>query len=149
MCGADPRCSAKASFDVGSSPRVRSRRREHRRLRCPDGIISACAEQTMAVLCTTACCRDHLRVCGADRTMSTVPLSLAGSSPRVRSRLAPGRPNTAGGRIISACAEQTDLVIVRHLPDWDHLRVCGADSIGGDLGQSVHGSSPRVRSRPF
>ena len=51
---------------MGSPPRVRSRRNEHRRRHAAGGITSACAEQTATVGLLCMAFWDHLRVCGAD-----------------------------------------------------------------------------------
>ena len=49
--------------------------------------------------------------------------------------------------IISACAEQTPRLPERRSPTRDHLRVCGADTVGFIVRDKKKGSSPRVRSR--
>ena len=59
--------------------------------------------------CSSACCWDHLRVCGADESPTAVFRAAGGSPPRVRSR------RDAGG--------------VLHGVPVDHLRVCGADRL--------------------
>ena len=131
----------------GSSPRVRSRRFW---CWCPYprwGIISACAEQTHAMVQSQFGWRDHLRVCGADLMLPSAGVDGMGSSPRVRSRLVVLLGKLRVGGIISACAEQTRTGPCRRRTTRDHLRVCGADVVpqGFDLGKP--GSSPRVRSR--
>ena len=75
------------------------------------GITSACAEQTLFL--SFSCCLswDHLRVCGADATVSALHSSTLGSPPRVRSRLVHEVISFGDGGITSACAEQT------HIPD--------------------------------
>ena len=93
------------------------------------GITSACAEQTAAARGASATRRDHLRVCGADRTRRRCRQRVRGSPPRVRSRPGdePGINHRTG--ITSACAEQTADARMTHRPQ-----------LGG-------GSPPRVRSR--
>ena len=127
VCGADQLGTLAVSPDVGSSPRVRSRLVGRRFARLPHGIISACAEQTSCH--GSAWCRtwDHLRVCGADRVRFSFASPIAGSSPRVRSRLAGHMTGITGLGIISACAEQTPTNTGKAWCMWDHLRVCGAD----------------------
>ena len=49
--------------------------------------------------------------------------------------------------IISACAEQTYMVVNYAPGAWDHLRVCGADDGVQAILTTDKGSSPRVRSR--
>ena len=107
VCGADGLPPIRAYISAGSSPRVRSRliavSVEVRILR----IISACAEQTAAGTSSIFASLDHLRVCGADFCGPLLGVALAGSSPRVRSRLRYCHRTAANTRIISACAEQT------------------------------------------
>ena len=52
---------------------------------------------------------DHLRVCGADPREQSVTGHEQGSSPRVRSRRGVVGLVDDDQRIISACAEQTDV----------------------------------------
>ena len=127
VCGADVGIGLMDARGLGSPPRVRSRRVARPPYRTEMGITSACAEQTATFLCSTCRCRDHLRVCGADTSLS---------------RMSPGR-----GGITSACAEQTWCWRGRRRLWWDHLRVCGADAFIRYTCTSQSGSSPRVRSR--
>ena len=86
-------------------------------------------------------------MCGADSHCTRQTTRRSGSPPRVRSR--PPRLNQTciPVGITSACAEQTKSARVPPGPGWDHLRVCGADTVG-DGRDAVHwGSPPRVRSR--
>ena len=73
---------------------------------------------------------------------------LFGSPPRVRSRHDAEHSGWHGVGITSACAEQTRRCAMRQPTMWDHLRVCGADTVGGSPRQLKRGSPPRVRSRP-
>lgn len=66
VCGADARVHQRQHGQVGSPPRVRSRRWWHARLSLRTGITSACAEQTSAGFRRSGRCWDYLRVCGAD-----------------------------------------------------------------------------------
>ena len=93
------------------------------------GIISACAEQTVASAIDDGLHGDHLRVCGADSPSYSTLLKFRGSSPRVRSRLKLDTAKIPAGGIISACAEQTDREGVNSRHRQDHLRVCGADRV--------------------
>ena len=86
VCGADLMTLKGHTDELGSSPRVRSRRpAEHHRIR-PQRIISACAEQTIILEAYVLGDGDHLRVCGADPATHLTPNRTRGSSPRVRSR---------------------------------------------------------------
>ena len=147
MCGADPSGASTGRIRIGSSPRVRSRRRRHGFVFRRVGIISACAEQTRKPGCSPRTCWDHLRVCGADAEAEPLPARREGSSPRVRSRHVHVRVGFGWRGIISACAEQTDLPSFSLVGERDHLRVCGADNVTGYEPPRIVGSSPRVRSR--
>ena len=147
VCGADRPRSRMASSRQGSSPRVRSRQRGYRVIVAPDGIISACAEQTVPGRPSARPPQDHLRVCGADPSPRNRSSTGWGSSPRVRSRPCRIRRPATRRRIISACAEQTPPFISRQIPNRDHLRVCGADLVTTLSNENEAGSSPRVRSR--
>ena len=128
VCGADNSRVSRGVSNLGSPPRVRSRR--HRRTFWPPlpGITSACAEQTVALALEPAFVGDHLRVCGADRVNLPVGFPPSGSPPRVRSRLGDFKHSDIAVRITSACAEQTEYTALKTRIDRDHLRVCGADS---------------------
>ena len=87
-------------------------------------------------------------MCGADIVVSVESCPLLGSSPRVRSRQRTDESKSLEGRIISACAEQTSTLSRPRRTRWDHLRVCGADTVFALTQMPSAGSSPRVRSRP-
>ena len=86
VCGADQSREIAWRMHFGSSPRVRSRPRIVVGLLNSHRIISACAEQTSALLKLVSGRKDHLRVCGADPLSVFTRASQTGSSPRVRSR---------------------------------------------------------------
>ena len=91
--------------------------------------------------------RDHLRVCGADMGCRTLSPLRTGSPPRVRSRLTGSDTIRFDRGITSACAEQTTAPIPSPNLRWDHLRVCGADTVSLLSNLRDGGSPPRVRSR--
>ena len=72
-----------------------------------------------------------------------------GSPTRVRSRRIQSRSVSSHSGITSACAEQTGSVPAAAWPNWDHLRVCGADHHRRLVPWRCRGSPPRVRSRPL
>ena len=129
VCGADIIRHLTPYGNVGSPPRVRSRPAGavHRGPRL--GITSACAEQTPGAGRRWGRTGDHLRVCGADDGGASNLANIAGSPPRVRSR--PGKITPVRGwvGITSACAEQTGERSTASSAAWDHLRVCGADTV--------------------
>ena len=112
------------------------------------GITSACAEQTAIRSPASSTPRDHLRVCGADHGTKSHDWHATGSPPRVRSRHSTSGKIIFSAGITSACAEQTGTRCRRPPPPRDHLRVCGADNLDVFDRLFVHGSPPRVRSRP-
>ena len=128
VCGADLRDRTGSLAGDGSSPRVRSRPHHRQREHRVSGIISACAEQTCFGQSSWPGCGDHLRVCGADALTRSSMFTVTGSSPRVRSRLLGESRQLDHQGIISACAEQTMNSTGTSSGNWDHLRVCGADS---------------------
>ena len=69
---------------MGSSPRVRGTRPIPKATRTPQGIIPACAGNTLSGVRGTSCSRDHPRVCGEHTSTSIVLPLTEGSSPRVR-----------------------------------------------------------------
>ena len=148
VCGADRGPMTSCGRRSGSSPRVRSRPPARIVPGGRSGIISACAEQTRWIGKARIIPRDHLRVCGADFVPADSPLVVRGSSPRVRSRRDDMPAELGGLGIISACAEQTERYPCRCSREWDHLRVCGADTASERNVAVPSGSSPRVRSRP-
>ena len=113
VCGADQWDRTITQLDAGSSPRVRSRLLDGLQVAALRGIISACAEQTGRSRRPRHDAGDHLRVCGADIADRFQFLGDGGSSPRVRSRRPERGISRRGQRIISACAEQTAIVIPR------------------------------------
>ena len=148
VCGADVAPTGSGAISGGSPPRVRSRRAGLACLELRVGITSACAEQTLAAICSIMADRDHLRVCGADSVPCRKPWNHAGSPPRVRSRLVLDDNAIHRHGITSACAEQTDTRTRIFRRRRDHLRVCGADPRISLPDLTLWGSPPRVRSRP-
>ena len=147
VCGADARVHQRQHGQVGSPPRVRSRRQGAGQCDPRRGITSACAEQTDQATGDRRPYGDHLRVCGADSDKFDVSVDALGSPPRVWSRRAALRDVPADTGITSACAEQTSAGFRRSGRCWDHLRVCGADTNAATANMPGRGLPPRVRSR--
>ena len=139
-------CAISRATRGGSSPRVRSGLPNVRRDVLNAGIISACAERSYGDSDVSAALEDHLRVCGAVHPPRMLCEQTRGSSPRVRSGRLGWPPERWAEGIISACAERSVDVFGYAQHPWDHLRVCGAVSVGMNLFTLVAGSSPRVRS---
>ena len=107
VCGADNDTFTSDVLELGSPPRVRSRRVLGCHRWSGGGITSACAEQTDGSMVAKSNHRDHLRVCGADVEKLVEYRDKAGSPPRVRSRLVQSDAKSLAQGITSACAEQT------------------------------------------
>ena len=145
VCG-EHRCSpAWRASPRGSSPRVRGTPGLLHRLCRSFGIIPACAGNTRWITARPRSKRDHPRVCGEHSLSPMVPLSLTGSSPRVRGT--PRLPTCAACRcgIIPACAGNTRMNGGARLGLGDHPRVCGEHLLGRLTRGRNSGSSPRVR----
>ena len=134
---------------MGSSPRVRGRLTDTLHRRAGQGLIPACAGQTVERRVADGHAGAHPRVCGADGLNHWEPGTLAGSSPRVR-----GRPQLRAGHrglpgLIPACAGQTSYTMLNLEADGAHPRVCGADTKYNVTIKTFPGSSPRVRGRQY
>ena len=89
----------------------------------------------------------HPRVCGENAAVFNAVAGAAGSSPRVRGKLAivaAGRP-VAG--LIPACAGKTCFYHCARLSVGAHPRVCGENLKSSPAAIRAHGSSPRVRGK--
>ena len=92
---------------AGSSPHVRGARWS----RWPDasrcGIIPACAGSTMLPARCPVRARDHPRMCGEHKDVTTEQIVQAGSSPHVRGAPEVTAGNSRTNGIIPACAGST------------------------------------------
>ncbi len=114
----------------GSSPRMRGTHSVKPLNNLITRIIPADARNTLISFCTFFWIVDHPRGCGEHWTLGTLPLRMAGSSPRMR-----GTPAGDGSYRVDGY--------------WDHPRGCGEHSfLAGGLTLGA-GSSPRMRgTRP-
>ncbi|BAI00898.1 hypothetical protein APA22_41110 (plasmid) [Acetobacter pasteurianus IFO 3283-22] len=132
----------------GSSPRVRgtleslSDRPDARRF------IPACAGNTRRCTRKHATRAVHPRVCGEHYLPDMEGLSTAGSSPRVRGTRSEQVLAGRGRRFIPACAGNTRIVCITNSRPAVHPRVCGEHTVVFADGQTLNGSSPRVRGTP-
>ena len=107
VCGADGRHPFAEPHFNGSSPRVRGRQLDGKRVAHALGLIPACAGQTTECADNESFGRAHPRVCGADRRHLIRSSRRVGSSPRVRGRPHPTCLPSVSQRLIPACAGQT------------------------------------------
>ena len=110
---------------LGSSPRVRGTLGYKRELLPEQGIIPACAGNTVYTPSPNKMGWDHPRVCGEHHARTLRQQIAPGSSPRVRGTPCPSivRPKIEG--IIPACAGNTAPSRIASLSIRDHPRVCG------------------------
>ena len=132
----------------GSSPRVRGKRCGAASVAPRVRIIPARAGQTPARPPSPSLCPDHPRACGANNALPDNPMSMYGSSPRVRGKPDQRRDPVRRERIIPARAGQTRWCREYRIPKPDHPRACGANQEVLVLRASFLGSSPRVRGKP-
>ena len=145
VCGEHLKDHTSHSWMAGSSPRVRGTREDQWWEDGPNGIIPACAGNTMKSIFSDDNTRDHPRVCGEHRVGVQLPVQVPGSSPRVRGTrtMTPTRFVKRG--IIPACAGNTQTVSGQESSAGDHPRVCGEHRRNGTDRNAPRGSSPRVR----
>ena len=106
-CGADAARESGVTWDQGSSPRVRGRRRYRNYGFHWHGLIPASAGQTAATIRDASAPSAHPRECGADPGVQSWGCMGVGSSPRVRGRPRYHHRCFHQSRLIPASAGQT------------------------------------------
>ena len=145
---AHPRvCGENAAGAQGSSPRVRGKLRPDHHARRRGRLIPACAGKTACVRHDVPFHTAHPRVCGENPAPPAEPVLPAGSSPRVRGKPGPARGSGARHRLIPARAGKTCGGSSSPSWTWAHPRVCGENWCFEHAGETVPGSSPRVRGK--
>ena len=147
-CGENKLHAEVANILLGSSPRVRGKRRGVGAPLWRAGLIPARAGKTVVRRRTASSERAHPRACGENLMNSSSSTRVKGSSPRVR-----GKPDGAGDPgaevgLIPACAGKTGRRPRAPLRRSAHPRVCGENPSSGRQFPPVRGSSPRVRGKP-
>ena len=146
-CGANPVNPIDGTRNIGSSPRVRGKRRRNSGMVCRTRIIPARAGQTRTPPAPYHRNPDHPRACGANEKALDNYANGNGSSPRVRGKLPDDELLRTIGRIIPARAGQTNRPPRIMLNSADHPRACGANEHVPWVVEIVDGSSPRVRGK--
>ena len=90
---------------------------------------------------------DHPRVCGEKVLASIAAMSVAGSPPRVRGKVALHLTLSQGQRITPACAGKSAFSPAISQRSKDHPRVCGEKILRTSLFLMSLGSPPRVRGK--
>ena len=148
-CGENAPACCGLCHVVGSSPRVRGKRRSPRR-RPPRGrLIPARAGKTDST--PTRCCTTtaHPRACGENLSKASRLSTKTGSSPRVRGKHAMIEEDRHKWRLIPARAGKTLAAAHRVAAPVAHPRACGENTCAPRRSASVSGSSPRVRGKRY
>ena len=129
----------------GSSPRVRGTLTVATSTPLLQGIIPACAGNTIDLGRGWVDVGDHPRVCGEHPSSIAFSVCGMGSSPRVRGTRNVQKLAMHDVGIIPACAGNTVNVIIQAQTTGDHPRVCGEHVVDYLAVFIKLGSSPRVR----
>ena len=132
---------------MGSSPRVRGKRRRRPAHGPAGGLIPARAGKTGRGGRTSRRGSAHPRVCGENPSSASGPAIARGSSPRVRGKLDRHDDALARQRLIPACAGKTPTLRCAARTCAAHPRVCGENLVSTKGTAKSTGSSPRVRGK--
>ena len=147
VCGENSRLARDIDIPLGSSPRVRGKRRTRSAWSASMRLIPACAGKTGRTVTTRARPPAHPRVCGENVSRWTSASEASGSSPRVRGKQLLDGLGGVGGGLIPACAGKTTSTPGSTQSWTAHPRVCGENGAGADPDGVLDGSSPRVRGK--
>ena len=146
-CGANEQDTDSDPDRIGSSPRMRGKRRRQDAHASLLRIIPAHAGQTSLLMMLMLPPPDHPRACGANVTVDGGGQPVAGSSPRMRGKLTANAVIRLTMRIIPAHAGQTWRADASTTACPDHPRACGANMTGTAMLLPNAGSSPRMRGK--
>ena len=132
---------------IGSSPRVRGKHIQRRRPGHRPGLIPARAGKTLVGRPLHGDAEAHPRACGENSASPAVPGACAGSSPRVRGKLALRAREAETDGLIPARAGKTHRRRRSARPARAHPRACGENSASPAVPGACAGSSPRVRGK--
>ena len=147
-CGANDDFLVQLGAMVGSSPRMRGKRRLPQQILRRLRIIPAHAGQTRPGTRPASRWSDHPRACGANVAVPVTLIMVPGSSPRMRGKHMHMDMSSIAARIIPAHAGQTAPVCNPNRPPPDHPRACGANEVIYERLSQLIGSSPRMRGKP-
>ena len=132
---------------MGSSPRVRGKRRRPGGGFLRRGLIPACAGKTRRRGDADPDRWAHPRVCGENQAVRYESTYRQGSSPRVRGKRNIQFSDFRYYRLIPACAGKTGCQAARNRIGPAHPRVCGENDQRLPSVLLIPGSSPRVRGK--
>ena len=129
----------------GSSPHVRGTLAWPSSSKLLDGIIPACAGNTLGCDKFAAERGDHPRMRGEHTPSGWQDVHTAGSSPHVRGTHPRDRDAGRADGIIPACAGNTLSAMASRFGLRDHPRMCGEHRVGVHFAFESAGSSPHVQ----
>ena len=109
VCGENRALVVRGKEQLGSSPRVRGKRRSCKAFVNSSGLIPACAGKTVWNEATNFSHWAHPRVCGENSLPTLATETQEGSSPRVRGKLQAVADFFVSYGLIPACAGKTPL----------------------------------------
>ena len=107
VCGENLAVNIRLVEQVGSSPRVRGKRKTTAASKGPHRLIPACAGKTAALRIAVHAHWAHPRVCGENLVLTVGLKPPVGSSPRVRGKRGELEHRYGLRRLIPACAGKT------------------------------------------
>ena len=147
VCGENPLHRVLGVRHTGTSPRMRGKRRRHRK--GPSGVrnIPAYAGKTGILAVSPQGAPEHPRVCGENRIVREDWDACIGTSPRMRGKLLLQTRVVHLGRNIPAYAGKTQNGGGQPISVTEHPRVCGENSRMVSRTDSENGTSPRMRGK--
>ncbi|KFI48490.1 hypothetical protein BBOU_0619 [Bifidobacterium boum] len=134
----------------GSSPHARGTHSNPQTLHHKNGIIPACAGNTVSSNASLTYTWDHPRMRGEHVTAGHVSPAHSGSSPHARGTLGQSRHAVRHAGIIPACAGNTCATYWRPSTTRDHPRMRGEHAAEKSAESTAQGSSPHARgTRPL
>ena len=137
----------RSCFSIGTSPRMRGKPIPPHALNVSSRNIPAYAGKTLLSWLVSILNAEHPRVCGENVTTWLCSSVAAGTSPRMRGKLAVRCSRSCTGRNIPAYAGKTRASRSCDTGDTEHPRVCGENAVSFMLMPSGSGTSPRMRGK--
>mgnify|MGYP004698573443 CR=1 FL=1 len=147
VCGEKPFLFYGGSSDSGSPPRVRGKEHRGQQAERGRGITPAYAGKSTRLLIQQLSLRDHPRVCGEKRILSSVQGMGFGSPPRMRGKESRSPTMAQPSGITPAYAGKRKWNCHITKVRGDHPRVCGEKSTTSEDAGSLPGSPPRMRGK--
>ena len=152
--GITPACAGKTNYRMevskcylGSPPRVRGKQSESSVESSAPGITPACAGKTCRNGFLVCLDWDHPRACGENAAEMLSGSRFEGSPPRMRGKPDLGYFFRRVKGITPAHAGKTRRVARKEMPERDHPRACGENTLSRPSRLRGAGSPPRMRGK--